>query len=545
MAIGNDKVVATYIMSPQQESEGLSEPLLRSDSLSDSQSILESESEDLPPTHSRREQHDQSPNNVVSRNVYLTLVYTAFAFAGRSIWNQSVLAAYVYLLEDDLEAVGYITAVMGISQLASSFPSGWIADKYRRDSLLKIASVAGMIAIGITFYALYSLNFKHLVMALAAWGCCWGIANTSLSALFADSIPTGKRSFYFTRRSMVLTSSFTTGPIVSLTMFALLGDQWKVKDCAIVMAAGQVICFPAMVLLCFFNDDFAVDHGEGNTTTQAVESSGHTSALPDSPQEEDCEDPNTDANNEQSTASLIESGEQPSVSWLTESRKIALLIASADLMAGLSSGMSIRYFPIFFKDNLHLGPVMVQVLYIAAPMCQTCSMRLAQWFSTKYGRCHVSACFKWLGISLMFAMIFSYEAGLPTWFVCTLYVFRTACANSTSALTRSVLMDNVPKSERGKWSALESLNMFSWSGSAALGGLLVGKVGMLHLFATTATLQFCATIPLMILFGRDTAEAPEDVVPTNNLIRPDPPAEERERGEEEEGSRERETNPQR
>lgn len=67
-------------------------------------------------------------------------------------------------------------------------------------------------------------------------------------------------------------------------------------------------------------------------------------------------------------------------------------------------------------------------------------------------------------------------------------------------------MDNVPQEERGKWSALESVNMFSWSGSAALGGVLVGAVGLLPLFVATGCVQLTATLALIALFGHDTIE---------------------------------------
>ena len=90
--------------------------------------------------------------------------------------------------------------------------------------------------------------------------------------------------------------------------------------------------------------------------------------------------------------------------------------------------------------------------------------------------------------------------------------------NSTSALTKSVLMDNIPKEERGKWSAMESVNMFSWSGSAALGGLLVGYEGIVFNFCVTACFQLLATLPLAALIATDKAEgaAHESDGPANN-----------------------------
>lgn len=80
--------------------------------------------------------------------------------------------------------------------------------------------------------------------------------------------------------------------------------------------------------------------------------------------------------------------------------------------------------------------------------------------------------------------------------------------NAPGALTRSVLMDNVPKRERAKWSALESVTMFSWAGSAALGGLLVNWNGILFNFIFTAWFQLFSTIPLLLVSGRVSKENP-------------------------------------
>lgn len=78
--------------------------------------------------------------------------------------------------------------------------------------------------------------------------------------------------------------------------------------------------------------------------------------------------------------------------------------------------------------------------------------------------------------------------------------------NSCSALTKSIIMDAVPQCERGKWSALESVNMFSWSGSAFLGGILVGEEGIIFNFICTSVLQVFATLPLLYLCRKVPAE---------------------------------------
>ena len=449
-----------------------------------------------------------------SRNVILTLLYTIFAFSGRSIWSQSVLAAYVYLLRNNqAEAVGFITAVLGLSQLVTSIPAGIIADAHRRDVLLKFSSTVGCFAVGVTFWACWRESYVCLVLALAVWGLYYGVTNTTLGALFADSIPLGDRSYYFTQRASLLSLGNVCGPAVSLVLFFKLGDNWTVRDCSIVMAVGQCVCFPAILVLCFFNDKYAVDINRETQEERYRNQEEQEEPLLIESDHEVIEDHSTAEEEEGETTALL--------FWkpcLAAHRLIPAQIATADIISGLASGMSIRYFPIFFVDNLRLSPVEVQVLYICSPLGMALLMRMAQRLSSSYGRLHVVVLHKWIGIALMIAMMVAYLSGLSKATVCALYVLRTAFMNSTGALTRSTLMDHVPSSERGKWSALESVNMFSWSGSAALGGVLVGICGLLPVFGVTAFLQFVATWPLMMLFRYDVTEGSEASLPGRSPV---------------------------
>lgn len=52
--------------------------------------------------------------------------------------------------------------------------------------------------------------------------------------------------------------------------------------------------------------------------------------------------------------------------------------------------------------------------------------------------------------------------------------------------------------------------MFGWSGSSAIGGLVVELVGIVPLFAVTGCVQLVGTIPLALGFRRDIIEKPPD-----------------------------------
>jgi predicted MFS family arabinose efflux permease len=71
--------------------------------------------------------------------------------------------------------------------------------------------------------------------------------------------------------------------------------------------------------------------------------------------------------------------------------------------------------------------------------------------------------------------------------------------NSSKPLTKSIIMDVVPKTQRARWNAAESINGATWAGSAMLGGYLIDRYGIVPNFLTTAVLQMSSLIPLVLI----------------------------------------------
>jgi len=262
------------------------------------------------------------------------------------------------------------------------------------------------------------------------------------------------------------------------------------------MLVGQLVSLPGCLVLWIVRDDYAPPREE---EVAEEEEAG------DGPVREDPDEENVGRSD----------GDAPPgrkcCRWAPSAgRTVPILVASADVLAGLAAGMSVRYFPIFFLENLGLGPIVVQLLYILSPLLQIVLSRVAHARGRRVGRLRTTVGFKWAGVAFMGATIIAYVRGAPVWVVCVLYVARTSLMNCTQALTKSVLMDNVPRNERAKWSALESVNMFSWSGSAFVGGYLVDWEGIVFNFCCTAALQVVATMPLVYLYSRRGGEKLEE-----------------------------------
>ena len=78
--------------------------------------------------------------------------------------------------------------------MLAALPAGWLADRYRRDYVLKGAAALGaMAAVTLAATLLYQLPVQSLFGACALLGVYTGFNNAPLEALFADCIQRGKR----------------------------------------------------------------------------------------------------------------------------------------------------------------------------------------------------------------------------------------------------------------------------------------------------------------------------------------------------------------
>ena len=80
--------------------------------------------------------------------------------------------------------------------------------------------------------------------------------------------------------------------------------------------------------------------------------------------------------------------------------------------------------------------------------------------------------------------------------------------NAAGPISRSILMDVVPKETRAKWNSVEQLawGMF-WSVSALIGGLVVDNYGFVFVFLFTATLYTLATVLLLFIRNKVPEES--------------------------------------
>jgi predicted MFS family arabinose efflux permease len=182
-------------------------------------------------------------------------------------------------------------------------------------------------------------------------------------------------------------------------------------------------------------------------------------------------------------------------------RMIPVLIASGDVVSGLASGMTVKFFSIFFIDAVGLNPIAVSLIWAAAPFVTASFVSAARVLTKRLGRMQVYIMFKMAGISmLVFMATFPRYWAVP-YAIIPVYIFRTALMNSPRFVLKTIMMDYVPKANRGKWISFDLVFAVGWSGSAALGGYFVKRHGWTFTFLITATMQALALLPSFVLLA--------------------------------------------
>ncbi|CAG9571466.1 conserved hypothetical protein [Leishmania major strain Friedlin] len=166
-----------------------------------------------------------------------------------------------------------------------------------------------------------------------------------------------------------------------------------------------------------------------------------------------------------------------------------------DLLLAIGSGMSVPYFPLFFSSDCEISPAALNGIYIASTLLTAVTSMCLPWLIHTCGLGRVPAAMgvRLVGTAALF--MFTIARTLPG--IIALFLCRNALMNSVFGITRSVIMDCVTKDSRAKWSALESVSLVSWSGSAMIGGYITKLHGYRCTFVATAALQFLAML-LMI-----------------------------------------------
>jgi hypothetical protein len=300
-----------------------------------------------------------APTTEWGYNVRLFLLYTFLSTAFRGVWDQHVMSLFVYLITNGSNyRVGLLTGVSGIAQICCTFATATIGDRYPRHVILRHGSEFGIAAILLSICAILLSHFSLLFLSMVLWGFYWAITNPTLDAMIADSIERGSRSHVYSWVATIRFLGRAFGPLASVLLFLWIGNDWSISQCQLVMTEGLILFALPVILLSNFRP---VENPESDvvTPTSSHEALGSSSTDPFSPLTYPCLFLSLLCPS--SSLSLL-SVDPIYCSLCPSLLYIPSMIALADIISGLASGMTIKFFPIFFANDLQLSPIEVSLV---------------------------------------------------------------------------------------------------------------------------------------------------------------------------------------
>ncbi|KAL4125562.1 hypothetical protein PRIC2_009144 [Phytophthora ramorum] len=476
---------------------------------------------------------------LTEHNVQLVFLFTVTYWSASSIISQQVLSGYVYVLTASNVPVGFVKGIQGLAQLLCAFPAGYAADSTRRDRILALSGVLGVVASVLTALAFELGDMVLIYVAFGLWGAFTAFQSSAMEALFADSVPVGQRSAPFTLKYVMRNVALVLGPLSAMLLLWKHGDAWTLAALRPVLLFGAFIAAVSMVVLFQFNDDLAFENRqyvfaierelssiERNFTSEYSERESSASERGGSFSRVHM--PSTSE-----FSQLLRSSRVPSVTsgyylaapvrsddgedvpvrpvmaccGMLDTAHVPYLLFVSDFLVSNGTGLVTAFFPLFFLNEYALSPVRVQTLFALQPLVIALLSLLAQMVSSATGRMSMVVATRALGTISLLLMAVSHDVTDQS----VLFLAHGALMQCTEPLRRSLLMDFVPKTHRARWNSLEGLTVASWAGSAVLGGMIVEAYGYRLCFVAAALVYTCglALETMLISLTRHAAETTE------------------------------------
>ncbi|MHA2054793.1 MAG: MFS transporter, partial [Candidatus Hodarchaeales archaeon] len=332
-------------------------------------------------------------------NVKLHFSYSFFQSLGRGIWMGNVLSVWIYLIANESnELLGLTSAITGLAMTITVLPAGFIADKTARRYVLRAA--AGIGFIGLSF-ALFADSLEMIFIALLFWGLFQGMNRPSVESIFADSVESGSRSAIYAWVHLVRQFGMAVGPFVNVFLFLILGDEWGLGELKSVMVVGIAISMISLIILLLFDDRRSLGKESEEITSNDEELQN-----------------NSELQNSYERKSLL----------------IVIILLSSNLLIGFGAGMTIKFFPVFFRNIYILAPISVQLIMGGTGIATGLTSVLAQRLSLRNGRVIVIFIVQGIATICLF-IIATYP---PILLLVPIFLARGSLMNASQPLSRSI-----------------------------------------------------------------------------------------------------------
>jgi len=170
---------------------------------------------------------------------------------------------------------------------------------------------------------------------------------------------------------------------------------------------------------------------------------------------------------------------------------IPAFIELMNLVIACGSGMTFKFWPLFFEKDFDLSYLQISVI-----SCLT-------WVSIVGFNLVVPKVTERLSSATTFLLVLSLstilmfivsQVHMPVVLTAILVVLQSGLLFASGPLNDGVVLSAVPSRHRAKWGAIQSVTRASWAGSSFLGGYIIDNCGYRTAFMITAWIHFGALL---------------------------------------------------
>jgi MFS family permease len=454
------------------------------------------------------------PCERVSPNVWRVIAFSFLANLSTAIWQSSVWSPFLKHAFHSNIYLGCIAAAGGIGELLAACVSGFGADRFGKERFVRLASCMCLVAIALVALGVEYEHLATLIIASAASGASYGAFFPCVEGIFADSVPSGRRTFVYNVKYGLETISYIIGYSVTLILFAVVGDEWHVSTMKIVIFIGLGLQACASLLLWTIREKHTLTAVQRVTNDAAANINDAPPRIGEQTDHEETADGDDDDEDEDEGGAVYccsaaqGSDGRRGRRWLTPQRYVALVVALRDTIVCLGSGMTVMYFVLFLIDDYGVTPMTLQGILMG---CSAVAVLFSQTMASvvgdsgrcatadgvpRFNRIRVLLVPLAVGIAGIAFLAFARGPAAIAGLVFPIYIIRSAAMNCSSGVSRAILMDLVPTKQRAKWNIFESLANISWAGSAVVGGAVADRWGYRATFVVTGCFHVLAFIVL-------------------------------------------------